>query len=822
MLVLLYKSLIKHNKLVFLLSLAFCVFFSFFASKLSVDASAESLLLEDDKDLAFFREVNKNYKSDDFLMLAFKPKDEDPFSPQSLALIKSLQIELESVKGVQKILSLINAPLLKSSDDKELKELLLDVPNLTSKDINLTKARTEITNSPFYKDNIISKDGKSTALIIYLSTDLEYMSLLESKNLEKDTNKKAQIQKHIDEYKQKLKIENKQRLEKIKSIIQGYEAQTSGLYLSGVSMIADDMIAYIKDDLLVYGLSLALLLSLVLWLFFRKIYLVLFVIFVCLTSLASASGIFTLLGFKITVISSSYLALMLIITISLIIHLLTHFINLCKKFPKASTKHKILATLLAKSRPSYYAILTTAIGFLSLILSKIEPVIKLGVMMSVGISISLILTFLFFASIFPFFKNLHFEDKQEIKLNFLAFCASLSLKYPKKIIFLSLIFVLVSLFGINKLRVENSFVSYFKDSSAIKQGLVVIDKELGGTLPLELVLSFENSISKEESETINENALTSKDSEFASFESEFEDLSKEDTYWFNAQKTSLAKKIHEYLQKKEFVGSVLSLNSLLSLGKDLNEGKDLDDFALAFLNENLPQSFKQTLLSPYVNIEKNELRFIMRIRDSDPKLQRNEFIKELQSELTELTKNDGVQIKLTGIMLLYNNMLQSLFASQFNTLAFVVGTIFLLFIFVFSSIKYAFVGIVANVVPICLVFALMGFCDLPLDLMTVIIAAICIGIGVDDSIHYIYNFKKELASKLDLSEAIRHSHLYIGQALFQSKVAIILGFSTMISSNFMPTIYFAFLTVLVMLLLLVGSLILLPSLLFLLSRKSSL
>ena len=800
MLIKLYKTLINNAKIVFVATFCACAFLSYFALKLGVDASADSLLLENDKDLEFFREVSKDYKSDDFLMLAIKPKDENPFSAESIELLKSLKSELESVEGVQGILSILNAPLLKSKDGGDLKDLLSDIPSLTSADINVTKARAEILNSPFYRDNIISKDGKSTAFVIFLSTDYYYLTLLDSRTNAINSSDKAQIQQDIENYQETLKLENAKRLEAIKAIISKFEPQAAALHLGGVSMIADDMISYIKADLVVYGVSLTLLLSLVLWLFFRKISLVLFVVFVCVASLGSASGIFALLGFKITVISSNYLALMLIITISLIIHLLTHFINLCKKFPNASIYHKVLGTLLAKSRPSFYAILTTAIGFLSLILSKIEPVIKLGIMMSVGISISLLLSFLFFASLMPYLKGIRFDETQNYKATFLAFCAKFSLKHTKIILAVSVLCVVVSLFGIVKLRVENSFVNYFKDSSPIKQGLLVIDKDFGGTLPLELVVSF---LDKNESVP---------NAELDSFESEFEALSNERVYWFNSHKTRVAKIAHEYLANKEFIGSVLSLNSLLALGKDLM-GQDLDDFTLAFLSENLPESFKQSLLNAYVNVEKNQLRFVMRVKDSDPSLKRDEFIKEIQSDIDTLLAGENVKSELTGLMLLYNNMLQSLFASQFNTLAFVVGTIFVLFIFVFRSVRYALVGILANVVPLSLVFALMGFANLPLDLMSITIAAICIGIGVDDSIHYIYNFKKELASKKSTAKAIGLSHFYIGQAFFQSKIAIILGFCTMMSSNFIPTIYFGGLTVLVMVLLLIGSLLLLPSLL---------
>ncbi len=807
MLVKIYKRLIDNAKAVFIATFCACLLLSAFAFKLGIDASADSLMLDDDKDLEFFRQVSKDYASDDFLMLAIKPKDENPFSAQSLSLLKALKSELESIDGVKGSLSILNAPLLQSTDDTDLKHLLQSVPNLTSADINATKARTEILQSPFYRDNIISKDGKSTAFIIYLGTDFYHLALLDSRANALNSSQKAQIQDELESYQERLKIQNKERLNAIRAVIAKYEAQTNGLYLGGVSMIADDMISYIKADLLVYGVSLTLLLSLVLWLFFRKISLVLFTLFVCVLSLGTASGIFALLNFKITVISSNYLALMLIITISLIIHLLTHFMNLCKKFPRANIRHKVLATLLAKSRPSFYAILTTAIGFLSLILSRIEPVIKLGVMMSVGISMSLLLSFLFFASLMPSLKNAHFDDKKGFKINFLEFCAKFSLKQQKLIFAISALCVVVSLFGIVQLRVENSFVNYFKNSSPIKQGLLVIDKDFGGTLPLELIVTFKDK------NTSTPNA------ELDSFESEFEALSNDEIYWYNSHKTRVAKLTHEYLASNEFIGSVLSLNSLLELGKGIMGGQDLDDFTLAFLSENLPEEFKKDLLNAYVNVEKNQLRFVMRVKDSDPRLKRDEFIRQIQSDINALLKDEQVSSELTGLMLLYNNMLQSLFASQFNTLAFVVGTIFLLFVFVFRSVKYALVGIVANVVPLSLVFALMGFASLPLDLMSITIAAICIGLGVDDSIHYIYNFKKELAQK-GAERAIILSHLDIGQAFFQSKIAIIIGFCTMMSSNFTPTIYFGALTVLVMVLLLLGSLLLLPSLLALTRLKT--
>ncbi|MCR2062651.1 efflux RND transporter permease subunit [Campylobacter helveticus] len=794
------KFLINHPKSTLLSTLLFCVFLSFFAFKLHIDASAESLLLEDDKDLKIFRELSKHYKSDNFLMLAFKPNDKNPFSEESLKNLESLHQKLEGVRGVERVFSIINAPLLLSSENKDLKELMQNIPSILSEDINQTKAQNEILTSPFYLNNIIAKDGKTTALIIYLKPDLTYINLIEARDNAKDENEKEHLRIQIKNHQEMQNALNKALLEQIRSIMSAYE-KDGKLYLGGVSMISDDMISYIKDDLALYGIFLVFLLGFALWYFFRSFSLMILSLLICFISLSSASGLFALLNFPITVISSNYAPLMLIITLSVVVHLITHFIEISRLYPNTTQKRLVLQTLLSKAKPSFFAIFTTMIGFFSLIFSQIEPIIKLGIMMSLGIALGLILAYLFLASALVLLKRKNFTQR-EFNLSFLLFCANASIRHRKLIYTLAFITIILALIGIPKLKVENSFVNYFKDGSAIKEGLLVIDKDLGGTLPLDIIVRFKDNKKNElkESEVLD------------SFENEFESLAAKDTYWFDSKKTRIAKKVHQFLENKEFVGSVLSLNSLLMLGKNINEGKDLDDFALAFLNENLPENFKQDLLSPFVNITQNELKFSIRVIDSNPNLKRDTFLKSLKTELNELLKDEGVEVQITGIMLLYNNMLQSLFSSQFDTLAFVVLAIFVLFVLIFRSFKIATIAIVCNLIPLSLVFAFMGFLNIPLDLMSITIAAIAIGIGVDDILHYIYRFKEELKCA-SVKKAVLNSHLFIGTALYYTTISIVLGFSVMMSSNFIPTIYFGILTTLVMILLLFGSLFLLPSLL---------
>ncbi|TXE88575.1 RND family transporter [Campylobacter volucris] len=795
---------LKFPKITLSFSLAFCLFFTFFSKNLSVDASAQSLLLEHDEDLKFYREISSRYSGDDFLMLAFTPKDADLFSQKNLNFIKNISKEIAQIKGVKQVFSIANAPLLQSFNDKDLKEIVKNIPNIFSQDINITLAKKEILNHPFYKNNLISKDGKTAGILIYLEPDETYNALIQSRDEAKNEKEKEHFRVLIKDHQELMREFSKARLDKINNIVDKYSKNDDFLHLGGVEMIANDMISYVKSDLVVYGLSLIGLLFIVLWWFFGSLYWVFLALGICIISLFTSSGIFALLGFDITIVSSNYVALVLIITVSVVIHLIVHFIENLQKHPKSSVYKILLSTLLAKANPSFYAILTTIVGFLSFIFSDIEPIIKLGIMMSLGIALSLILAYVFFASVVVLLPRMKTKKLDQNSLKFLQFCANASLNHRKIIYFISAVCVVFALFGISKIRVENSFVNYFKDSSRIKQGLLVIDKELGGTMPLDVIVKFKNT----------QNSTTQDE-----FEKEFEDLAQDDRYFFSSDKTRIAAKVHNFLASQNFVGSVLSLQSLLELGKNINDGKPLDDFALAFLYENLETSFKNQILTPYVSIKNDELRFSIRVLDSDSNLRRDEFIKKLQHDLQILLQNDNVEVKISGIMLLYNNLLQSLFASQFDTLAFVIFVIFALFVLIFRSFFYAFVAILANIIPLALVFGLMGWLGISLDIMSITIAAICIGIGVDDMIHYIHRLKEELKHK-NLKEAIIASHLGIGSAIYYTSFAIILGFLVMVGSNFIPTIYFGLLTVLAMSLLLFSSLFLLPSLIITFSKKN--
>lgn len=802
-----FKFIIAKNKLVISLVLVLSVVFGYLSTKLSIDASAETLLLEHDPDLKAYRQIAKRYDSPGLLVVAFTPKD-DLFLPKNLELIKNLSGELAKNDMVSSVISILNVPLLNSVKGG-VTGILDHTPTLSDKDINISKAKLEFAKSPIYSGNLISKDLKTTAIALNLKQDDKFNELLNERNLlsQKESNgtitqaEKEKFKALLAEfkaYRDELRKSDHKNLEAIKAAIAKFNANDE-LFLGGANMIADDMIGFIKSDLLVYGLSVLALLSFSLWLFFRQIRWIVLPMFICAVSAIFTTGIFGMFGWEVTVISSNYIALQLIITISTVIHLVVSYREFYARHPKYSQNQLIYLTLRDKFSPSFWAIFTTVIGFSSLMSADIKPVIMLGIMMSAGISVSLVLAFLLFGAINVNLKKLAPVRTFENSFKFTKYCANLALNSRKIIYAVCVLVVCFGVYGISKIKVENSFIGYFKESTQIRQGMQVIDTKLGGTIPVDVIVKFKESEPKQE-----------KSDEKDDFESEFENDAKSAKYWFNSYHTRVAEKIHDYLKEQNFVGNVSSLATLIKAIKELNNGVS-DDFLLAAMYEKLPLEYKKILLSPYVSVENDELRFSLRIVDSDPNLRRNLFLKELREGLAELTKNDNVSIEVAGMMVLYNNMLQNLLSSQVDTFGLTVAILFVIFCFVFRSIKLATIAIVSNLIPLCTLFGVMGFFGIPLDVMSITIAAISIGIGVDDIIHYIHRFKEELLTK-DVFESIKAAHASIGYAMYYTSFTIFLGFSVMITSNFIPTIYFGLLTDLVMVFMLLGALIILPSL----------
>jgi len=803
-----FKSLycnyiLKFPKTVLLFIIFFTAIFGYFATNLSIDASADTLLLDNDKDLAFTREVSKRYYTPNFLVLAYTPKDK-LLSSSSLSTLKSLVHDLKKVKEISGVISILNVPLLQSPP-KPVKDLLDNIPTLENKDTNKTLAKKEFLNSPIYKNNLVSKDFKTTAVVLNLKKYTKYNDFIKTRNILRksgNTAKYRAYEEQFKKYKDKKRKMNHKMLIHIRSIISKYQ-NNAKIFLGGVNMIADDMISFIKSDLATYGSILLLLLITTLLVIFKEIKFVVIPVLVSVVSVVFTTGFLGFFGWDVTVISSNFVSLQLIITLSIILHLIVKYKELAKD-ETLSQKELILQTVLSKAKPSFFAIITTIAGFGSLVLANLKPVINLGYMMSIGVATSLFVSFILFPAIMMLFSKSTKQLVHNQKFNLTKACSNLVINRGNQIVLFAIFIAIISIFGASKLRVENSFISYFKKNTEIYKGMKVIDTKLGGTTPLDLIVTFKEPKKKK--------VDTPTDS-FSEFDSEFQSNQNQSQYWFSPNKMETVRKIQAYLESLKEVGNVQSLGTILEIGKKLKGGKNLDTFELAVLYNKTPEKFKKIILSPFVDIKANQLRFSMRIIDSNPKLRRNALIKKIEHDLPKIVKDKNVKFRLSNLMVLYNNMLQSLFESQILTLGAVVFILFLMFLVLFKSFKISLIAIITNMIPVGIIFAVMGFADIPLDVMTITIASISIGIGVDDTIHYIIRFKEEFAKDKDYIKAMQRSHNSIGYAMYYTSLTIILGFSILVFSNFIPTIYFGLLTILVMVTSLVSALLLLPKLL---------
>jgi predicted RND superfamily exporter protein len=812
------KVILDRPGLVIICLLLVVAFLGYKAKDFRLDASAETLVLQNDKGLRYSRLIDSRYGLQDYLLMTYASKD-DLFSDKVLANLTRLRDELKQLDRVSSVVSILDVPLLESPPGP-VKELFSNTQTLESPTVDKKLARIEFSNSPLYQNVLVSPDLKTTALQIKFPIDEIYQDLLARRNhfREKQATNRlsaaevaefkkvtAQFQKHRD----KMKKARHQDIAAIRSIMDNYR-QDAELFLGGISMIADDLITFIKNDLKTFGLGVLFFLVVTLSVIFRKMRWIFLPMLCCAFSAISMMGLVGLFGWEITIISSNFISLQLIITMAITIHLIVRYRELHFNNPEAEQRKLILDVVCLMLRPCLYAALTTIAGFGSLLLCDIPPVITFGWMMSAGITVSLAATFLLFPTMLMLMRKGTPEARQNSHFSLTSFLARFTEAHGVMILVVSCITLIISVIGISRLVVENSFIDYFKDKTEIYQGMIVIDQNLGGTTPLDVIIELDKPealAQKLAPETDAQN-----DDEFDEFD-EFDEARYGDKYWFTSNKMAQVEKIHDYLDSLPETGKVLSLETIMKIAKKLNNGKPLDNFELALLYSKIPDEFKSTVLKPYVSVEHDEVRFSIRVRDSAKSLKRDKLLKKIQHDLISILGLEEEHVHLTGMLVLYNNMLQSLFSSQILTLGVVVLALTSMFLILFRSLKIATIAIFPNLLSIGAVLGVMGWLNIPLDMMTITIAAISIGIAVDNTIHYIHRFKQEFRVDRNYIKTVYRCHGTIGHAMYYTSVTIIIGFSILVLSNFIPSIYFGLLTGLAMLIALIASLTLLPQLL---------
>ncbi|MCH7816350.1 MAG: MMPL family transporter [Proteobacteria bacterium] len=800
-----YTSLVFGRPIwVLLILLTVASVFAYHARNFRLDASADSLLLEGDKDLEYTRFINTRYGIRESVIVAYTPLNGDLFARETLQHMQSLQEQLLTVDRVQSIDSILNVPIF---EDTPLVGISENYLTLMDAELDLVAAREELISSPIFRNALISPDGETAGMLVNFEIDERSRSLIrrrtELRNKEVDATIAAaevielrRVEAEYAEYSVFTGTRQTQTIARIRGILDNYRDDAQ-IYLGGAPMIADDLVTFVRSDLRTFSFGVVAFIIVALGLIFRKVRWVVLPLACCAVAGTIMVGILGLMDWRVTVVSSNFISLLMIITISLTLHLTVRYRELRAKRHYSNHDKLLKHAVLSMFKPCVYTALTTAVAFGTLIVSGISPIISFGWMMVMGMLASLIVVFVMFPAVMSLLPIDPTKLSPDLKLNLTSALARLTDTLKNKVLYIYAGVLIFSVLGLTRLEVENSFIDYFREKTEIFQGMTLFDRQLGGTLSFDLVVDLP----------------VVEDDFDDGFDDSFGGSADADAYWFTAPKMDLIKSIHTYLDDDPQTGKVLSFGAVIQLAEKLNAYEPIDGVLWAILYNRIPETLKESVLYPFVSIEENQLRFNVRVIESDPDLQRNELLQRIERGVEEEFGFADEAVTVTGILVLYNNVLQRLFDSQILTLGVVMLVITLMFLVLFRSLKIALICIIPNAIAAIFVLGLMGWLGIPLDIMTITIAAISIGIGVDDTIHYMHRFKREFSRFGNYRKTMFFCHDSIGRAMYFTSLTIVAGFSILALSNFIPTIIFGLLTSIAMLVALIGSLTLLPQLL---------
>ncbi len=765
--------------------IASLIFTSFYIRDFRIDASSDSLVSQNDEDFKYFSYYQDLFPTKNSLVIAIKSNSK--IDRVLIEEIEKISKKLSDLQEVYSVFTINKAPILLLN-----KTNLLDLANdnyetIIDTNLAIKDVLNEFAKSPIYSDQIINKNKNITSIVIFLNENNKALDLKENKNLYLSQGKYYSIKTEIDKERNEL-------IKKIRNIITNSNKDFT-YYLGGVEMISSDVISYVKNDILTFSLIVLLIIILILFIIFRRVKWVFAILFTSISAVYLSIGLAGFINFEITAVSANFLSLMFVLSISMNVHIMNNYLQ---------RDIKIIENFRMMFWPCFYTFLTTIVAFVSLVISDIKPVIDFGIIMIIALLIVLISSFVILPLIISFFSK---EEKSySLNLSFLKSFYPFAYKNSKYILVLNILIFFISLYGITILNVENSFIKYFKKHTEIYKGMYLIDNELGGTTPLDIILKFKN-----DDELIDTIIKTEEDD--LEIEDDFfsDDLfAEENNIWFTNEKIETIKFVHQYLESRIEIGKVTSIYSLIDTANQINKS-DLSMFELSVLYNEIPIDYKTDLIDPYLNVEKNMIKISTRVKDSKD-IKRNDLINDINSFL--LNEFDNLEeFKVNGLLVLYNNMLKSLFSSQIKSLGFVILAIFIMFVILFRSLKLSIIGIIPNIFASTFILGLIGLLKIPLDIMTITIAAISIGIAVDNTIHYIYRYKENLKLGRNHSEMIEKTHLTVGNAVLITSIAITAGFLTLCLSNFVPTVYFGLFTSLAMIFAMIGVLITLPSIL---------
>lgn len=759
--------------------------FGIFASQFKIDASADTLLTQNNELFIKTQLANKKFSPAEFILVAYQPNSKKVFSQSAINDIELLSNKFSQLERVKTVNSMLSVPLIESRNQL-MGNVAVDELNYYEQNYSPSEMERLLSDHPIYTDLLVNKEKTATAIQLVFKENPELNTLnneivaLQAKLLDGELNQAQQtklegLKLKAKTIQEKIGKVRQQEVQSIERIIQEANLDAN-LYIGGSYVVGIRLIEIVTQDLLYFGAGISLLISALLLLLFRSAKWLLFPLFACVSSVVITLGLLALLNIPATVISANFVALQLILTLAIMLHLITCYREVSRDNPSMKQRERVLETLQLKIAPCFFAAITTSIGFASLMASGIQPVMDFGLMMLIANGVTLIIALLVFPSLLSFFKEKNESSELNFVSRFLLGLKASVIKRTKTYIIVPLVAMLLVSIGITKLNVENSFIDYFHQDTTIYKELSFIDQEFGGSTPLDIIIDMSPNAGQGD-------------------------------LFMRAEDVNTLHLGHAVVDAFEATGNVTSLINFTSLAQQLNDNKPLTEYELDVIYSLLDKAIVNQLIGAYIDTDTNTMRISTRIQDTLPDLNRAELLDNVRADLAA-TGLDKDSYQLTNLFVLYQDILSKLFDSQIATLGIVYGALAIVLLVIFRSIKLALIALVPNVLTTTTILGLIGLLGIPLDLMTITIAAIAMGIAIDDTIHFIDAYRTS-ESKQQLDGAFAHT----GLAITYTSILIAVGFGMFVFSDFMPSVYFGILTACAMLFAFITDLTILPALL---------
>ncbi|MDX9786997.1 MAG: MMPL family transporter [Desulfobacterales bacterium] len=742
-------TICRYPKWFLIASILVALFFMAFIPSVKTVDNIDYFVLEQHPDTLFYNHIKSVFGNDEFFIVAFE--NDAVFSTQCLTAIKNITEKIESLEEVEEVISLANVEdIVGGADYFETGKFFEEIPEDASE---LAVLGNRATGNPLYVKNLISTDGRSAAII---------------------------VRPHDRPQDEGLR---KRLVEKTEAILKPYETEIGRFYLSGGTITNLRLSQYLKKDMAIFMPATYLLITLAIWMFYRKVVLTLLAVLNISVCVGATFGLMGLTGVTENNITSIVIPLVMSLALCDTVHIFSHLdITLLDRF---QNEKEALAHILNRvGLPCFLTTLTTAVGFFSLAVSEIQPIKEFAWIASAGMVFEFMFSFFFLPPLLLLFhpRRIYSAHEEGTRMTaFLKMLHAILVKYNRWVLLFSAVIVIGAIVMIPRVRVETNLIEFFKEKSPVRVALDFIEKRLAGIETMDISFKADDP----------------------------------DAFKYPAN-LLVIEKVQRYVDGLKGVDKSLSFVDFM---KDMNQSFHSENPDFYRIPESLELVSQYLLLydsediSDYVNSSYDHARLTLRLSVHSSSAQK-QLMKKISDFINETDKH-GIDIRITGSTVNFIHIIEALVSSQVSSLGLATLVISVIMLIVFRSVSLAALSLVPNLFPILLNFGIMGATGIALDTGTAIIAAVALGIAVDDTIHFLSEYQRKRAQGIALPAALEDTIMQKGHAIIASSLILSLGFGVLVLSSFAPIVNFGMLCAIIMVTAMIGDIIVLPAIILL-------